>query len=245
VQTPALSARERAITIALLASLVLWNLPAGGVVMYPFKLLATWLHEMSHGLVMLLTGAGFEHLKIFPDTSGIAQATRGVGPFGRAVIASAGYLGTSLLGAAFLLTGQSERASRWLLAAMGVALFVSQIIWVENGFGRGAVLLGASGFLATASLLPDRLCVLAVNLVAAQACVHALLDIRVLFRAQMVIDGRVAHSSDAHNMAAATFGSPWMWAAIWLLLSSAAFFATMLYLRNKSETKEPAALVAG
>ena len=43
-------ARERALVIALLASLVLWNLPFGGLVLYPFKLFATWLHELSHGL---------------------------------------------------------------------------------------------------------------------------------------------------------------------------------------------------
>ena len=39
----------RTLAIALLASLLLWNLPFGGVLLYPFKLLATWLHELSHG----------------------------------------------------------------------------------------------------------------------------------------------------------------------------------------------------
>jgi hypothetical protein len=37
----------RTLAFALLASLLLWNLPFGGVLLYPFKLLATWLHELS------------------------------------------------------------------------------------------------------------------------------------------------------------------------------------------------------
>jgi hypothetical protein len=46
----------RTLAVALLASLLLWNLPFGGVLLYPFKLLATWLHELSHGLAMMITG---------------------------------------------------------------------------------------------------------------------------------------------------------------------------------------------
>ena len=38
-------ARARAARVAR----CLWNLPYGGIALYPFKLLATWLHEMSHG----------------------------------------------------------------------------------------------------------------------------------------------------------------------------------------------------
>ena len=49
--------QRRALAIALLASLVLWNLPFGGFLLYPFKLLATWMHELSHGIV-IRTGFG-------------------------------------------------------------------------------------------------------------------------------------------------------------------------------------------
>ncbi len=37
----------RTLALALLASLLLWNLPFGGVLLYPFKLLATWLHDLA------------------------------------------------------------------------------------------------------------------------------------------------------------------------------------------------------
>jgi hypothetical protein len=88
---------------SLLASLLLWNLPFGGVLLYPFKLLATWLHEMSHGIVMLVTGNGLDRVTIYRDTSGLAHAGGEAGPIALAFIATAGYMGTALWGALLLV----------------------------------------------------------------------------------------------------------------------------------------------
>ena len=65
----------RTLAFALLASLLLWNLPVGGVLLYPFKLIATWLHELSHGLAMLVSGVGFDRVLIYRDTSGLAYGS--------------------------------------------------------------------------------------------------------------------------------------------------------------------------
>src|SRR5262249_53372058 len=86
----------RTLALALLASLLLWNLPFGGLLLYPFKLLATWLHELSHGITMILTGAGFDEVLIYRDTSGLAYAHYRIDDAGSAVIAAAGYMGTPL-----------------------------------------------------------------------------------------------------------------------------------------------------
>jgi len=234
--------QERALVLALLASLLLWNLPFGGLVLYPFKLLATWLHEMSHGMVMLLSGAGFSHLEIFRDTSGIAYAERGVGGAGRAAIASAGYMGAAVLGASLLVLGQSGRRARAILIGFGTALVLSLIFWVRNDFGLGAVGVGALACLVVARFAGEGVALFLVNFVAAQACVNAVLDIRVLFRPQLVINGRVVVVSDAHNMAAVSFGSAWMWAGVWLAWSFACFFVALRvsYLRQRAAAPAPA-----
>jgi hypothetical protein len=226
---------ERALVIALFASLLLWNLPFGGLVLYPFKLFATWLHEMSHGVVMMTSGAGFSHLEIFRDTSGIAYAESGVGGFGRAAIASAGYTGAAALGALLLVFGQSHRGARRVLVGLSAALWLSLLFWVRNDFGMGAVAVGATACLIMAKLAGERLALFIVNFVAAQACINAVLDIRVLFRPQLVINGRVVDASDAHNMANATFGSHWLWASIWLAWSFACFYVWLriIYLRQR------------
>jgi hypothetical protein len=219
--------RQRVLVLALLASLLVWNLPFGGLVMYPFKLFATWLHELAHGIVMLVTGAGFSHLEIYRDTSGIAFAVRGVGALGRAAIASAGYMGASMAGAGLLVLGQSRRGARSILAGLGALLAVTALVWVDNDFGVTATLIGAGACLLAALLASERIAVFLVNFLAAQACVNAVLDIRVLFRSQLVINGASVGASDAHNMADATFGNHTLWAAVWLAFAFASFFLAL------------------
>ncbi len=223
-------------------SLILWHLPFGGLILYPFKLLATWLHESSHGLVMLLSGAGFDHMEIYRDTSGLAYAQRGVGQTSRAAIAAAGYMGTPLFGAAFLIVGQTLRGARLVLAILGGALALSAIFFIRNDFGLWAVWLGAGSCVFAAALAPTAVALYLVNFVAAQACINAMLDIRVLFRTNLVVNGEVMGASDAHNMAAVTFGTPSQWATAWLLWSFAILFGglRLVYLRQRRVNRERA-----
>src|SRR3569623_1754971 len=118
------TARQESTTlaIALLASLLVWNLPLGGYVLYPFKLLATWMHELSHGIAMTACGAGFDHILVYRDTSGLAYARSSVGGFGSAVIAGAGYMGTPVWGAVLLVLAHAARTARRALAAVRRAL---------------------------------------------------------------------------------------------------------------------------
>ncbi|MCG8419850.1 MAG: M50 family metallopeptidase [Proteobacteria bacterium] len=229
--------RDRALAIALLASLVLWNLPFGGLLLYPFKLLATWMHELSHGLIMLLSGAGFDRIEIYRDTSGLAFAERGVGPYARAAIAAAGYMGTPLLGAIILIWGQTRRRARVILMVLGAAMAVSAVVFVDNTFGAVAVGVGAGLCLVGFVMASERVAMVLVNFIAAQACINALLDIRVLFRANLVVNGKNMGNSDAHNMAEATFGSPTLWASIWLAWSIVLLYAALrlVYLHRKRQ----------
>jgi hypothetical protein len=230
------SGRERALVLALIASLLLWNLPFGGFVLYPFKLLSTWLHELCHGVVMLATGAGFSHLEIYRDTSGIAISRSETG----AIVASAGYLGASVSGALLLALGQGRRAARAILASVAALLAVTGILWVANDFGRVVVAVGAAAFALIAIGGGDRLTRFVVSFVAAQACIQAVLDIRVLFRSELVIDGRAVGASDAHVMARNTFGTSQLWATVWLLASFAAFYVALRAARRRDPLSAPA-----
>lgn len=238
---------ERALAIALLASLVLWNLPFGGLVAYPFKLLATWVHEMSHGVVMIVTGAGLSHVDIYRDTSGLAFAQNGTGGIARAAISAAGYMGAPVIGAIMLVVGQSHRNARFLLAAIATLLGVTALIFVRNDYGIFAIIACAVCLGVLAAVANETISVLAINFIAAQTCINAVLDVRVLFRTNLVVNGSVIGSSDAHSMAMATFGTNgtnavWFWATAWMLWSLLAFyFALRLIHRRKSRraTTEP------
>ena len=218
----------RTLAFALLASLLLWNLPFGGLLLYPFKLLATWLHEMSHGLSMLVTGVGFDHVTIYRDTSGLAYGTNEAGTVGRAVIAAAGYMGTPLWGALLLVVTPNARLARWALLLLAALLIGTSltVIDVPDGDTFGPWAIGAIGTACAAAALavPARWRLAIAHFIAAQSCVNSILDIRVLLRPSQVVGGKVAGASDAHNMAAATFGTTatwavWLWAIVWLLWS--------------------------
>ena len=230
----------RTLAVALLGSLVLWNLPFGGLLLYPFKLLATWLHELSHGLMMLITGAGLDHVLIYRDTSGLAYAQSSAGPVGATLIAAAGYMGTPLWGAALLVSTPTAKSARIALLVFAALLIGTAIAVVDNNFGAWAI--GAIGgvFALCAIVLPPRWRVATAHFIAAQACVNALLDIRVLLRTSQVIDGRellcddthTSGCSDAHNMASYTFGTNaqwgvYTWAAIWLAWSLVVLFVAL------------------
>ena len=231
----------RTLAIALLASLVLWNLPFGGVLLYPFKLLATWLHELSHGLMMLLTGAGLDHVMIYEDTSGLAYARSSAGPVGATMIAAAGYMGTPLWGAAMLVSTSTARMARAALLVFAGLLLVTALLVVDNAFGQQSIAAIGAAFALAALALPPRWRIATAHFIAAQACVNALLDIRVLLRTAQVIDGQelrcddthTAGCSDAHNMASYTFGTTanwavWTWAAIWLAWSLAVLYVALV-----------------
>ena len=228
----------RTLAFALLASLLLWNLPFGGVLLYPFKLFATWLHELSHGLAMILTGAGFDVVVIYRDTSGLAYAKSSVGPVGTAVIAASGYMGTALWGAVLLVVTPNARSARYALAILAALLIASALTIVaaqrDDAFGPWAV--GGMGVVVAlaAFALPDRWRVLVAHFIAAQSCVNALLDIRVLLRPSQVVGGFSVGISDAHNMAASTFGTTekwavWTWASAWLVWSLVVFYFTIRF----------------
>jgi hypothetical protein len=226
----------RTLAFALLASLLLWNLPVGGVLLYPFKLLATWLHETSHGLAMIVTGVGFNHMHIYRDTSGLAYGTSEAGPVGAAIIAAAGYMGTPLWGAVLLVVTPNARLARWALLLLATLLLFTAFAVIgmpdDDPFGPWAI--GAMGAVCAVAglLVPGRWRLAIAHFVAAQSCVNAILDIRVLLRPSQVVGGRIAGASDAHNMAEATFGTTatwavWTWAIIWLLWSLAVLYAAL------------------
>jgi len=240
----------RSLAIALLASLLLWNLPFAGVILYPFKLLATWLHELSHGLLMALTGAGFDYVLLFRDTSGLAFAKSSIGPFGTAFIAAAGYMGTPLWGAVLLVASPTAKAARRALLVLAGLLLLSSFTVIaarpDDSFGPWAIAGMGAGVAVCALLLPARWRLGVAHFIAAQSCVNALLDIRVLLRPSQVVDGNFAGLSDAGNMALATLGTTedwavWLWSCIWLAWSLAILYIALRFSGSLVSSRAPRA----
>jgi len=231
-------AELRTLALALIASLLLWNLPFGGLVLYPFKILATWLHEMSHGLLMIATGAQLDRVVIYRDTSGLSYAVYAVSAPGTAAIAAAGYMGTALWGAVLLVATPTAKSARWALIAIAVLMMATVVFAIvptpeEGRFGQWAISGIAIGLAVCGLVLPPRWRVFGAHFIAAQACINALLDIRVLLRPMQAVNGMLTTgTSDATAMADNTFGTRhpwavWFWAIVWLAWSLAVLYAAL------------------
>jgi hypothetical protein len=113
-----------------IASIMLWQTMIGSFLLYPFTILATWFHEMGHGVAAMLTGARFERLLIFADGSGVAQSRLPAGGarLTGAIIAASGPLGPAIAGSLLIIASRTATTTRTALAVLGAALIVSTAI---------------------------------------------------------------------------------------------------------------------
>ncbi|WP_414585022.1 M50 family metallopeptidase [Scytonema sp. PCC 10023] len=168
---------------AAIATIILWQVPAGDYILYPFTILATWFHEMGHGLMALLLGGQFRKLEIFGNGSGVASyaMSLSLAPIGPALVAAAGPMGPPIAGAALILASRSFKAANLSLKILGGFLLVSTIIWVRSLFGIVAIPLLGLIILGIALKAPRWVQGFTVQFLGVQACVSTYHQLDYLF----------------------------------------------------------------
>lgn len=168
---------------AAIATIVLWQVPAGDYILYPFTILATWFHEMAHGLMALLLGGQFRKLEIFGNGSGVASyaMSLSLAPIGPALVAAAGPMGPPIAGAALILASRSFKTATLSLKILGGFLLVSTIIWVRSLFGIVAIPLLGLIILGIALKAPRWVQGFTVQFLGVQACVSTYHQLDYLF----------------------------------------------------------------
>ncbi|XDE62872.1 M50 family metallopeptidase [Arthrospira platensis BEA 1257B] len=73
------------LVVAAIATIILWQFYWGNYVLYPFSILATWFHEMGHGLTAILLGGNFHKLLLFPNGSGLAYNSGNFGSLDQSI----------------------------------------------------------------------------------------------------------------------------------------------------------------
>ncbi|MBW4477698.1 MAG: M50 family metallopeptidase [Tolypothrix brevis GSE-NOS-MK-07-07A] len=168
---------------AAIATIVLWQFPTGDYILYPFTILATWFHEMSHGLMALLLGGQFRKLEIFDNGSGVATyaMSLALAPIGPALVAAAGPMGPPIAGSALILASRSFKTATLSLKILGGFLLLSTLIWVRSLFGLIAIPLLGLIILAIAFKAPRWLQGFAIQFLGVQACVSTYHQLDYLF----------------------------------------------------------------
>jgi hypothetical protein len=207
-------ARRDWLWLAAVVSLTLSLTPWGAFVLYPFKLFTTWVHECSHALMTVLTGGVVRGIAIEPDTSGVTQSLMPAGVLARGCVASAGYLGASVIGCLLVAATRVERRSRAILWIVGALMLASLVIWIRNAFGIAVVSAWGIALVALSGQRGRGASGFVLGVLAIQVALDAVYDIRVLF---FVHGGQ----SDADTMARLFLLPSWIWATLWMLASVA------------------------
>jgi hypothetical protein len=217
--------------LAALAALALVLVPGLGLLSYPFRLLITIVHELSHGLVALLTGGAFQRFVVFPNGEGVAYTAGGW----RLLVIPAGYLGSALFGASLIHLGRSVRWSRAAMAVLGAAVLLlslryglPSIATVQWSSGVTTVVAGlaiGAGFLWVARKATTAWVLFLTNLVAIQAGLTAFSDLFVLIDLSSRLAGTPAN--DARAMSELTLVPALVWAVLWAVVALALIGAAL------------------
>lgn len=193
-------------------SIALWQTEEGRYALYPFTILATWFHEMGHGLAAILTGSEFERLVIYPDGSGVAYSLRPSDGYGitNAFIAASGPLGPAIAGAILIVSSRTAGATKVALTLLGAALLISTLIWVRSM--TGWLILPALGLaiLALALRGPAAWQHFGIQFLGVQASISVWQQFGYLFSTGGVEPGQM---SDTAAIASVLLLPYWVWGA--------------------------------
>lgn len=195
-----------------LLTVLLWR----SVVLLPLKLVVVLIHEIWHALAALLTGGRVEEIRLAADESGLTLARGGL----YVVIASAGYVGSSLTGAALLWASARPRVAPFVMGALGVLVIGMTVLYVPplaTPFGFAFGLLVGAFLLFVASWRSEAL-VVAVMGLAVMCCLYSVYDFGdyLLGDAARTDAGLLAEYLGARFLAV-PIGVGWSLLSLWIL----------------------------
>ncbi|MCW5939929.1 MAG: M50 family metallopeptidase [Fimbriimonadaceae bacterium] len=208
----ALRKDQRALLLAATLAAALWTVPELRIFVLPLVYYNTHVHELCHALAAIATGGGVQQILVFANGSGVAQIMGGWTP----VVASAGYVGSTMVGGLVLAWAKNESGARQALGAAAMFLGLSLVLFVR---GDGIGLLSAAGWLVALILAAARTrgaaTLFLAQFLGLQLCLTSLQSFASLFYVAAHVDGH----SDAKILEQATGVPDVLWASSWLVLS--------------------------
>jgi hypothetical protein len=195
----------------------LWFIPYADVIVYPFRIFVTFIHETSHALAALMTGGQVKYIDIAPDGNGLTYTRGGWG----LLITSAGYLGAVLYGGLLLILCKQARFVKPALAATTALIAAVTFFWVKPlSFGFLAGIVMAVGLAAMLYFFTVRVVHFFVSFLGVESCLNAMFDLKTLF----LLSAQTHTPTDAMNLERATLIPAVVWALVWVTISFVILF---------------------
>jgi len=109
----------------------------GRKILYPVRLLVTFLHEFGHATGALVSGGSVENLQINSDGSGYARTVGG----SRSIILMGGYLGSAIFGnLLFLVAARAKTFIQPTLVLLACGMLYAGFFWFNSMFTTGILI---------------------------------------------------------------------------------------------------------
>lgn len=103
----------------------------GRKILYPIRMLVTFLHEFGHAIGAVITGGSVLDVQINADGSGYTRTSGGF----RSVILMGGYLGSAIFGnLLFLIGAKGRRLVNPMLLLLSAAMLITGVFWFNSFF---------------------------------------------------------------------------------------------------------------
>ena len=215
-------------------TIILWRIPFGMLVLYPFTILSTWFHEMAHGVMALILGGSFHQLEIYADGSGLAMWSGDLflGNVGKAIVAAAGPLGPTAAGATLIILSKKEKHLKNILYTFSAILAFSVIYWIRSIYGIPVILtFTVLIFFAALKMQPKNQKLLIIFL-GIQAFLSIYLSFGYLMSQEAFIDNDF-HISDTGIIAQNLFFPYWIWGGIIIFISIFTMVQSVMHVYRK------------
>src|SRR3954468_6917961 len=120
----------------------------GPLVLYPFRLFTTWVHECGHAVMTLVVGGHVYSIVIERNAAGVTSSLIPNSRLAQGLVASAGYLGASIVGCALMIAARGKKGAHAILQIIGVFMLVTVIVWLRNLFGIAVALIWSVALIA-------------------------------------------------------------------------------------------------
>ncbi|MDF1566107.1 MAG: M50 family metallopeptidase [Deltaproteobacteria bacterium] len=218
-----------------LLGILLWESP----LLLPLKLLTVLFHELGHALAAIAMGGSAESISVNFLQGGLTRFRLPDALLPRMVVASAGYLGSALSGAALLLLFGRERrllTPTRVIGALGLGLLVVAVLYLRDPTSWTITLPLALVLLGGARWLPDELLRSLGIVLATFVSLYALFDLRsdVL---RLPWEEGPSQVTDAVALADLTHLPALFWAVLWTIAAIVLLLGTLGWLaRSRNRT---------
>jgi hypothetical protein len=196
-----------------LVSIIFWN----SFIIYPIKFSVILFHEISHGIISILTGGKIAEIQIYSNLSGSCITVGGV----EFLIASAGYLGSLIFGSVLFLSAYDHKKSLWSTTIISIILILFAISYITSTAGIIASFVLAIILFISPRYLPKSAHSYIMKILGLVSCLYVLVDIK---SDLLTLEQR---QSDANILQAITGIPAFAWAILWLGISTAVVYLLM------------------